>query len=62
MKPFASENVHVWQGTAHILCDTQKHGLTYFKTTDETVNFLFLNGYREEARALNAHIKESLTP
>jgi hypothetical protein len=58
MKPFQFECVHAWQGNASILVSIETtKTLEYFKTTDEAINWLYLEGYRDAARALNAHAK-----
>jgi hypothetical protein len=56
--PFVFGKWHVWQGVAQILLsDEDAKKLRSFKTTDDCINWLFLNGEREAARSLNAHIK-----
>lgn len=50
------ENWHAWQGTASILLsDEMSKKLREFKTIDDAINWLFTNGARPAARALNAH-------
>jgi hypothetical protein len=58
MKAFTFGHWHAWQGTAHILLsDQDTQHLRYFGTLDECVNWLYLNGDKPAARALNAHAK-----
>lgn len=58
MTPFIHSNWHVWQGTSAILLSNESEKrLRQFKTTDDAVNWLFVNGHRDTARALNDHIK-----
>lgn len=58
MKPFAFNQWHAWQGAASVLLsDESAKKLREFPTADACVNWLFLNGDKPAARALNAHIK-----
>lgn len=58
MKPFSFEQWHAWQGAAHIiLSDENVKKLYYFLTTDECINWLFMNDHKAAARALNQHVK-----
>lgn len=60
MKPFIFKNWHAWQGTAAILLlDENKGILRQFDTEDDAINWLYLNGHKDAARALNAHKKEA---
>jgi hypothetical protein len=60
MKPFQFEYIHAWQGNAHILISIETtKTLKYFKTTDEAINWLYIEGYKDAARALNTHVKAS---
>lgn len=54
MKPLQFNNWHAWAGTAGILLsnETTKH-LQQFKTIDDVINWLFLNGERDAARYFN---------
>ena len=59
MRPFIFEKWHAWDGTAHlILSDETNKKLRYFKSTDDCINWLFLNSEKPAARALNSHVKE----
>lgn len=56
MKPFINGKFHAWQGNnAILLSDEEEKKLREFKTIDECINWLFINGYKEIARALNKH-------
>lgn len=58
LKPFEFGQWAVWQGTAQILLsDESVKKLREFKTVDECINWLFVNDYKEAARALNSHAK-----
>jgi hypothetical protein len=58
MKPFIFNQWHAWQGNTHVvLSDESKKELHYFSFTDDCINWLYLNGDKEAARALNAHVK-----
>lgn len=61
MTPFTHGEWHIWQGTAHILVsDESLPRLHYFNTTDEAINWLYLKGHLNVARALNKHVKSAL--
>lgn len=56
MQPFIHANWHAWQGTASVLLSDESVGnLLSFPTVDDCINYLFLAGFKETARALNAH-------
>ena len=58
MRPFIHGRWHIWQGTAQILVsDEDTKILREYDNTDAVINWLFLNGHREAARALNTHVK-----
>jgi hypothetical protein len=58
MKPFQFEHVHAWQGNAHIIVSIETtKTLEYFKTTDDAINWLYVNDHKDAARALNAYMK-----
>jgi len=62
MKPFVFAQWHVWQGSTHIVCSNEDtKTLSYFKSEDDCINWLFVNGYRDTSRALNKHVKEAPT-
>lgn len=56
-----AENVHYWQNIQNQICisiENVKRFLT-FDNIDHAINWLFMNGYKESARQLNKHKKES---
>ena len=56
MKSFTFEfdNWHLWEATkGFLLSDESIKKLYSFKTIDQAVNWLYLNGYKDAARALN---------
>lgn len=64
MKPFIFEQWHAWQAdnpftktNGILLSDEDNKSLKIFDNVDDTVNWLFLNGYKTAARALNNHVK-----
>lgn len=58
MKPFAFGDWHAWEGVAQImLSDESVKKLRAFDSTDDCINWLYLNGHKDAARALNAHVK-----
>jgi hypothetical protein len=62
MKPFQFENWHTWDkqnpfNPGIFLSDENTKTLREFKSTDDAINWLFLNGHKPAARALNAHVK-----
>ena len=58
MKPFIFNQWHVWSGTqAVLLSDESSKDLREFRSPDDCINWLYLNGHKDAARALDAHIK-----
>lgn len=59
MKPFIYGKFHAWESNSKILLSNEetKH-LREFASLDDCINFLFLNGDKEAARALNLHKKQ----
>ncbi len=58
MKPFVFGHWHAWQGTSAImLSDESSKQLSEFPDTDACITWLFTNGHRDAARALNKHVK-----
>lgn len=58
MKPFIFEQWHAWEANGAIMVsDEAKKRLRQFKSLDAAINWLYLNGARPAARALNAHCK-----
>jgi len=58
MKPFIHEKWHAWQGTAGVLLSNEStKTMRSFPDSDAAINWLFLNGEKPAARALNAHVK-----
>lgn len=58
MKPFIFNQWHAWEATSGILLSEEtKKSLRQFADTDACINWLYLNGDKEAARALNAHVK-----
>jgi len=58
MKPFTFGNWHAWQGTSGVLLsDEGTKVLRGFPDPDACINWLFVNGYKDVARALNRHTK-----
>jgi len=56
MKPFIFKQWHIWSGTKGILVSDQESAdLREFKTLDDAINWLFVNGHKEAVRALNQH-------
>lgn len=54
MNPFIFENWHGWNGgMSYLLSDEKNKKLHSFKTIDDAINWLFISGYKEAARALN---------
>lgn len=59
MKSFEFKDWHCWESNGKILLsDESVKKLRYFKNTDDCINFLWLEGYKDAARALNKHVKE----
>tara|TARA_R110002020_G_scaffold121957_1_gene277141 strand:+ start:1326 stop:1520 length:195 start_codon:yes stop_codon:yes gene_type:complete len=56
------ENIHYWftipQGDL-MVSDENTKTLKCFKTIDDAVNWLFLNGFKESARQLNKNLKKN---
>lgn len=61
LAPFEFGRWSAWQGTAHVLLSDSNaaYQLGYFATVDDAINWLFANDYRDAARALNRHAKDS---
>ena len=58
MKAFICKHWHCWKGNSnYLLSNEDTKQLRQFKTIDDCINYLFVNGNREAARALNKHIK-----
>jgi hypothetical protein len=59
LTPFIHGQWHAWQGVGSIvmLSDESTKTLRSFIDPDECVNWLFVNGDKPAARALNQHIK-----
>jgi hypothetical protein len=58
MKPFIFNHWHCWESNGKILLsDESVKKLRYFKNTDDCINFLWLEGHKDTARALNKHAK-----
>lgn len=56
IKPFIYKEWHAWPGqTGILLSDQSVSKLRHFATVDDAINWLFLAGEKETARALNAH-------
>lgn len=56
MYPFTFGNWHAWQGTAGVmLSDEATKTLREFNTKGDAVNWLYLSGFKDAARALSAH-------
>jgi hypothetical protein len=55
MTSFTTARFHGWTGAAgkFLLSDEQEKYLREFPTVDDAINWLFLNGYKEDARAFN---------
>lgn len=57
-KGFIFNHWHAWQSASGILLsDEDTKTLRQFATTDDCINWLFLNDDKPAARALNAHVK-----
>ena len=54
-------DVHIWYGTNNTIMVSKEltKKLHQFNTTDDAINYLFLNGQREAARALHHATKEA---
>ncbi len=58
IKPFIFENWHAWTSTGGVmLSDESEKKLREFKSPDECINWLFMNGDKPAARALDKHVK-----
>ena len=54
MNNFIFENWHGWFGTkVYLLSDESTKTLRQFKTVDDCINWFFLGGHKDAARALN---------
>ena len=54
MNPFIFDNWHGWNGGMnYLLSDESNKKLHSFKTIDDAINWLFVSGHKEAARALN---------
>lgn len=52
---------HIWQNTqGRIMCNGPdlENRLLDFKTLDDAVNWLYISGHKEQARALNVHVEQ----
>lgn len=55
---FVSSGWHAWQGAAnYMLSDELSKVLREFDSVDDCINWLFTNGHKDVARALNTHAK-----
>lgn len=63
-----SENLHYWwniAGTQFLISnedtkrDTNKISLWSFDSVDEAINYLYFNGFKQSARDISNHEKES---
>lgn len=58
MKPFTYQNWHAWESNGRVLLsDESAKKLQDFTDADACINWLYMNGAKEAARALNAHVK-----
>lgn len=58
MKPFIFNHWHCWESNSKILLsDESVKKLHYFKSTDDCINWLWLEGHKDAARALNKHVE-----
>lgn len=56
MRAFIFQHWHAWQGAgAVMLSNEDTKELHDFPNVDACINWLFINGHKEAARALNAH-------
>lgn len=63
MKPFTFNHWHAWQGTAQILLSNEStKTLREFESVGHCINWLFLNGHKDVARALNNHARNDHDP
>lgn len=61
---FIHEPYHIWGNTqGHILVSNESTKvLTRHNSVQATINYLFLNGAKDAARALDKHVKETQIP
>lgn len=60
IKPFEFQHWHAWtgaNGSDCLLSDENEKHLRQFSDPDAAINWLFLNGHKDAARAFNKHIK-----
>lgn len=58
MKSFEFKDWHCWESNGKILLsDESIKKLHYFNSPDDCINWLWLEGHKDAARALNKHIK-----
>lgn len=55
MTTFTTTRFHGWTGAADkfLLSDEQEKHLREFPSVDDAINWLFLNGYKDDAREFN---------
>lgn len=59
MIPFIHGKWHAWLGATDVmLSDEQTKQLRSFADWDSCINWLYVNGHREAARALNKEVKK----
>jgi hypothetical protein len=60
MKAFIFGKWHAWESNGKVLLSNEEtKQLQEFKTIDDCINWLFINGEKEAARALNSHKKQN---
>lgn len=60
MKPFIHGTFHFWHGQdGYLLSDESTKRLQTFASADDCVNWLYVNGHKDTARALNRHLKSA---
>jgi hypothetical protein len=60
MLSFIHDNWHGWQSHSQfLLSDELSKRLRYFDDADQAVGWLYLEGYRDAARALNNAIRKA---
>lgn len=60
MRKLIAGNWHAWDSVGGIsLSDENTKTLRHFQDIDQCVNWLYLNGHKDAARAVNKHWKES---
>lgn len=58
IKPFIHGLWHAWQGQTGVMLSHEKtKNLREFSNADSCINWLYMNDFKEAARALNAHVK-----